>query len=188
MISEETLILYFYDELPELDKQKVAQAIADDDVLAARYATLSRELDAAVDATPAVEVPEHLVHQWHDTIDQAAQMERQKQQKPGMHFKSFFWGAAVAAAVALAVIGSGYLADDPTMATPEEQIAGTTESPTPAVPVAFTRGLQNHLQYSLYDLDNLSDADDQDMLIMQIVEQNRLFEKAAEQNNANRVA
>ena len=94
----------------------------------------------------------------------------------------------MAAAVALAVIGSGYLADDPTMATPEEQIAGTTESPTPAVPVAFTRGLQNHLQYSLYDLDNLSDADDQDMLIMQIVEQNRLFEKAAEQNNANRVA
>ena len=44
--------------------------------------------------------PAHLVEQWHNAIDEAAALERGRQQQPrqSWHPGSFFWGVAVTAA------------------------------------------------------------------------------------------
>ena len=58
------------------------------------------------------------------------------------------------------------------------------------VPAAFTRGLQLHLEDSRIELAKLSGDSDEErmMLLLQIIEQNRMFERAAINNNSQNVA
>ena len=133
--------------------------------------------------------PPHLVQQWHAAIDEAAALERGHQHKaqPDSRPVAWFWGMAVTAALALG-IGIGFvMSQGDTTGLPEQRIA---EIPTATVtPVAFTRGLRYHLRDSQEKIAGYTASDsDVASLILDIVEQNRLFETAAEKNNAPKVA
>ncbi len=129
--------------------------------------------------------PAHVVEQWHDAIDEAAALERGRQAQRRWHPGSFFWGVAVTAALALG-IGIGFVLD---REAPVQQ-PGMAQLPsgTPAVPVAFTRGLALHLRDSREQLAGIDDHADRTMLVLRIIEQNRMFEIAAEHNNAPKLA
>jgi len=149
-----------------------------------------KELDRLLTAHRAdvQKAPEHLKQQWRATIDQAAAMERGRETKPrpGWHPTSFFWGMAVSAALAVG-IAIGFLASN-NAPDPDVPTVVATNDGANAVPVAFTRGLQVHFRNSQKQLANLAGEEDSTLLVLRLVEQNRLFETAAEQNNAPQLA
>jgi len=148
------------------------------------------QLDELVSAHQAEnhEAPAHLKQQWHDVIDQAAALERGR--APGTrerwHPSSFFWGMAVSAAIAAGVAISVFVSDE-SIDTPQPYIVENTTRPD-VVPVAFTRGLQHHFRSSQRQLADLDGNEDAAMLVLRLVEQNRLFETAADQNDAPQLA
>ena len=148
------------------------------------------KLDAIVAAHKAEthEAPAHLKQQWHDAIDQAAALERGRAPTPQerWHPSSFFWGMAVSAAIAVGVAVGVFVSDD-AIDTPAPYIVDNSTRPD-AVPVAFTRGLQHHFRSSQQQLAKLDGNEDAAMLVLRLVEQNRLFETAADQNNAPQLA
>ena len=90
---------------------------------------------------------------------------------------SFAWGAAVAAALVLAVM----LNRDPV----EPPLPMPTQTST-----AFERGVQVHFRDTQHQLAAMPVESPRDRadLVMQIISQNRLFERAAEQNDADDLA
>ncbi len=142
----------------------------------------------AADIHPA---PTHVVHQWHDAIDEAAALERGREKEPEQHWHptSFFWGVAVSAALAIGV-GIGFFVSDGNDSLPDQEtplVAGNTTQPN-VIPAAFTRGLQVHLRDSRQQLSSLDQSTDSILLVLRIIEQNRLFETVAEQNDAPELA
>jgi hypothetical protein len=134
------------------------------------------------------EAPTHLKQQWHDAIDQAAALERGRtvELKPGWHPSSFFWGMAVSAALAIGV-AIGFLAGDGNLEpSPPMVVENTAQSNI--IPVAFSRGQQHHFRSSRKQLAEIADDKDSSLLVLRLLEQNRLFETAAEQNNAPQLA
>jgi len=134
------------------------------------------------------EAPAHLKQQWHAAIDQAAALERGRAPIPRerWHPSSFFWGMAVSAAIAVGVALGVFVSDD-TIDTPVPYVVENFTQPD-ATPVAFTRGLQHHFRSSAKQLADLDGSEDAAMLVLRLVEQNRLFETAADQNNAPQLA
>lgn len=132
--------------------------------------------------------PAHLVQQWHNTVDEAAALERGREQEPARRWRpgSFFWGAAVSAALALGV-AIGFSMSKTADVTVVPQLA-THPTKLNVVPVAFTRGLTVHLRDSKNQLAELDTNSDRALLVLQLIEQNRLFESAADQNNAPKLA
>jgi len=135
--------------------------------------------------------PAHLVQQWHSAIDEAAALERVRVEVPEQrwHPRSFFRGMAVTAALAIG-IGLGFVIFGDGKTIPADRtpiVAGTTQQPN-AVPTAFTRGLQVHLRDSRQRISNLDEGPDRTMLVLRLIEQNRMFESAAEKNNAPNLA
>ncbi len=149
------------------------------------------ELDRSMVAAHRADVheaPVHLKQQWHDAIDQAAALERGRTEepKPGWHPSSFFWGMAVSAALAVGVAVGFIVSDDAIDARPPMLVENTVQSNV--VPAAFTRGLQHHFRDSRKQLAGITDGEDSSLLVLRLIEQNRLFETAAEQNNAPQLA
>ena len=134
------------------------------------------------------EAPAHLKQQWHAAIDQAAALERGRAPVPRerWHPSSFFWGMAVSAAIAVGVALGVFVSGD-TIDAPAPYIVENA-APPGAIPVAFTRGLQHHFRSSRQQLADLDGSEDTAMLVLRLVEQNRLFETAADQNNAPQLA
>ena len=135
--------------------------------------------------------PEHLKAQWHDALDAAAALERGKtpRPEPGWHPTSFFWGAAVTAALAVG-IAIGYFVSGDDSAVPiydAPELATSTALPQ-AIPPALGRGVQAYLRDSGRRIANLDPGTDDVALVLQILEQNRLFEIAAEQSGAPELA
>ena len=147
----------------------------DDDLIAAHHADVHKP-------------PTHVVQQWHNAIDEAAAIERGRAERPRerWHPTSFFWGMAVSAAVAFGIAIGVFVSDDTSDIPPPYVVENAT--PPDAVPVAFTRGLQHHFRNSKEQLANLDGSEDAAMLVLRLVEQNRLFETAADQNNAPQLA
>lgn len=131
--------------------------------------------------------PSHLVQQWHDSIDEAAALERGRGSEPqqSWHPGSFFWGMAVSAAFALGLAISFLLSDDAPSSVP---YVAVNETQPDVIPAAFTRGLQVHLRDSRQQLTNMDGANDTTLLVLSIIEQNRLFESVANKNNAPKLA
>ena len=186
MIDEDTLLLYYYNDGLDADERAAVQTALDSDsLLAARYARLSADLDGIAPADEAA-APEHLKHQWHAAIDSAAKLESQKS-APARQTRPFMpWLGATAAALVIGIaIGIGVNPD------PDPVPDGLVDTMIPEASNAkFRRGLQVHLQDAKLDLEKSSelDADQQAILLMQIVMQNRAFERAAEANGAPDVA
>ena len=130
--------------------------------------------------------PAHVVEQWHSAIDEAAALERGRQQQ-SWHPGSFFWGAAVTAALAIG-IGIGFVLSGDNGVPTQGPMIANLEPSVKATPAAFTRGLAVHLRDSRQQIANLDDSTDRTMLVLQIIEQNRMFESAAKHNNAPKLA
>lgn len=134
--------------------------------------------------------PAHIKQQWHEAIDSAAAIERGKTSLPASswHPASVFLGMAIAATLALG-IGIGYfLAEDGSNnPVPSLQVA-TTQTHDSGTPAPLSRGLQVHFRDSREQLLNLPDTADRTLLVLQIIEQNRLFASAAKNSNSPKLA
>ncbi len=132
--------------------------------------------------------PEHLVQQWHDTIDKAAALERgrEKTHRSNWHPGSFFWGVAVTAALTAGIAIGIFVAGD--NGHNEVPVLANTTPRSDVIPAALTRGLQFHLLDSRKQLASLGPDTDRTALVLQLIEQNRLYETAADQNNAPKLA
>ena len=192
-MHDEKLILYYYnDGLSGAERQQLEAALNDDPSLAARYEELRRQLVqlADIEDPPA---PTDVIQRWHDSIDRAARIENNRIQQPGNHFNfmSFFWGAAVTAALAIG-IGIGVFFSGDRTGTPvfNDAVVDTATIPDAVIPAAFTRGLQVHLRDSQREISRLpmESSADRAFLVMGILEQNRLFERAAEKKNSAKLA
>jgi hypothetical protein len=188
-MDEQTLVLYFYEDgLTEKERRDVAHALRNDPLLAARFDKLRRELEEIGDSEIAP-APTHLLQRWHDSIEHAARTELRETSRPKspVHFWSFFWGAAVTAALALGIgIGSYFSGAGDTGPTEATLYANETGPSVAAVPASFTRGLEAHLQQSQWDIASMpvDTGSDRSRLARQIIEQNRMFVYAANQNSA----
>ena len=133
--------------------------------------------------------PAHVVEQWHNAIDEAAALERGRQPRAqqSWHPGSFFWGVAVTAALAVG-IGIGFILSGDNGAPADQPLVVNLDTGADATPAAFTRGLAVHLRDSRQQIANLDDSTDRTMLVLQIIEQNRMFETAAKHNNAPKLA
>jgi len=188
MINEDTLTLYYYDDgLSAAERRQVEDALKRDTALATRYKSLCAELQGWQLADEG-KMPDHLLHNFHDTIDRAARLERNRgdERKPPLHFLSFFWGAAVTAAFALGIGATVYFSGD----SNTELMNTVVNYGETTVPASFTRGLSLHLQDSRFELAKLSDDSPAErmQLIAQIIDQNRMFERAAVNNNSQNIA
>ncbi len=178
-MNEDTLILYYYnDGLTEDERRDVAAALEANPALAAQYDALCAEMNALIEAdVPAV--PAAALERWHDAVRGApgASADVPSRAPRAFNPSSFAWGAAVAATLVIAVM----LVREPVQPIPE-----------PSVPTssAFERGIQVHFRQTQDQLASLpvGSAPDRSSLVMQIISQNRLFERAAEQNNADDLA
>ena len=178
-MNDDTLVLYYYnDGLTDEERRQVETALAADSQLAARFDALRKELDVVAEVEP-VELPPHIRQRMHDSIDRIARPVLLSPQKPAgpFSFMSFAWGAAVTAALAVG-IGIGVF-----LSAPEVMPVSSSSDP-------FTRGMQVYLQDTRREISAMpADATaDRTRLIMHIVDQNRLFERAAEQNDSQNLA
>ena len=189
-MNDDTLTLYYYDDgLTAEERRQVETELMSDPALAKRYEELRQQLDGLV-AVDSPDAPPHLVARWHDAIDQAAEHEAVAAlpARPAFHFGSYFWGAVVAASLALGIaIGVFISTDDPGNG---DIYATTRGTPQPDVPLAFSRGLLVHFEHSKNQLTKLhANANgERDQLILHIIEQNRLFERVARQNESQDLA
>jgi hypothetical protein len=95
---------------------------------------------------------------------------------------------AIAATLALG-IGIGYfVADDGSNGHVQDVQVADTRAPVDGVTASLSRGVQVHFRDSREQLLSIPDAGDQTRLVLQIVEQNRLFERAANNSNAPKLA
>lgn len=178
-MNEDTLILYYYnDGLTEDERREVAAALESDPALAARYEALCAEMNA-LDDTHVPAVPTHTVERWHDAIREApgAGLETHGPASRAFNPMSFAWGAAAAAVLVLAVM------------LVREPVQPPLELPIPTSS-AFERGIQVHFRDTQLQLAALpiDSATDRKELVMQIISQNRLFERVAENNDADDLA
>ena len=177
-MNDDMLILYYYDEdLSDKEKSDIAAALASDKELAARYAELCRDLDGF--AAGEAQAPSHVIQRMHDTIDRAARPVLVRTDEPRRSFNpfSFLWGAAVTAALAIG-IGIGVFFSTP------------ANDPVPTLGDPFTRGMQVYLQDARDGLSTMpvDNPHERVRLILHIIEQNRLFERAAENNDSQDLA
>lgn len=187
-MNDDTLVLYYYDDgLSNKERRDVEAAIAADESVRARYEELRLQLDQ-LDTGSDVAAPTHMVQRWHDSIDRAAQRERVPvRSKPGpFNAMSFFWGAAVSAALAVGIGIGVIMSGSPVPVELAPNYALVDPETSSVVPGAFARGMQVHLRDTQRNIVALSgdNREDRTLLVMRIIQQNRLFERAAEQNDS----
>ena len=133
--------------------------------------------------------PPATVQRWHDALDAAAADEKvvARPQRSNLHPTSFFMGMAIAATLALGIAIGFFIGDDGDRAAMPVQMAGI-DTPAGGVPVALSRGLQVHFRDSREQIMTLPDTEDRTMLVLRIIEQNRMFESAAANSDAPKLA
>lgn len=191
-MTDDKLILYLYDELTPGERQEIESRLQSDTDLAARLDALRREFADWKDAAQA-SAPGDMVQRWHDSIDRLAAGEHPatRHSRGTFSLASFAWGAAVTAALALGIgIGawfSGRPSPVPTVTVP---LAATQQARPAQQGTAFTRGLQVHFRDTQRELSSIpvETAADRTELVMQLIQQNRLFERAAEENGSANLA
>lgn len=190
-MNDEMLTLYYYnDGLTNDERQRVCDALAADSELAERYRRLSSEL-ASLSAGPEPALSNDRLQRFHDTIDRAARMEvaRHAAPQPKVHAWSFFWGAAITAALAVGVGLGVWIVGNDAQAPGETLRTHSAPAPVDGNP-AFTRSMRAYFRDSRTELVNLTLTADSDRtaLIVDLIEQNRLYERAAIHNDAPKLA
>lgn len=133
--------------------------------------------------------PPATVQRWHDALDAAAADEKvvARPQRSNLHPASFFMGMAIAATLALGIAIGIFIGGDDEKVVMPVQMAGI-DTPAGGVPVALSRGLQVHFRDSREQIMSLPDTEDRTMLVLRIIEQNRMFESAAANSDAPKLA
>ncbi len=145
-----------------------------------------------LDLAKVIPAPEDMRRRWHDSIDRAAQ--REYAMRPGtarsFNIVSFFWGAVVTVALVAGIGIGAFFTSGPTAIQPNSVVAQNTSTANSAVPGAFTRGLQVHLRDTQQNIASMpiDTAEGRTLLVLQIIQQNRIFERAAEQNSSDDLA
>ena len=187
-MNDDTLLLYYYDDgLSVQERRDVEAAIAADESVRARYAELRLQLDV-LDTGSDVAAPTHMVQRWHESIDRAAQREHVPARSKSSPFNamSFFWGAAVSAALAVGIGIGVIMSGSPVPVELAPTVALADPETSSIVPGAFARGMQVHFRDTQQNIAALSgdSKEDRTLLVMRIIQQNRFFERAAEQNDS----
>lgn len=182
-IDDDTLTLFFYDDgLSARERSTVEAALRNDPLLAARFARLQDDLRQLGEAAD-VELPADLLQRLHDRVDSLAGVPDAADKHQGFHPGSFFWGAALTAALVLGVFVGNLMNGTPPAVV--ETYTADISDPYVRTGSPFVRGLQVHLQNSERGLNGLPAGDaDRNLLLMNILDQNRLFERAATENDA----
>ena len=191
-MNDDTLLLYYYDDgLSVQERRDVEAAIATDISVRARYEELRLQLDV-LDTGSDVAAPTHMVQRWHDSIDRAAQREHAPARSKSGPFNamSFFWGAAISAALAVGIGIGVIMSGSPVPVELAPTVALVDPETTSIVPGSFARGMQVHLRDTQQNIAALSgdSREDRTFLVMRIIQQNRLFERAAERNDSASLA
>jgi anti-sigma-K factor RskA len=193
-MNDDRLTLYYYkDGLTADERQEITEALAADAQLAARYRQLTGDLAGLGPAAEPGPVPDGLHARLHATIDRAslAEVQRQGAQTPASgnarnHWWSFLLGSAVTAALVSAVfIGLRSPGEQP-----QEFIPVIADSTADYSRDAFQRSVQVYFRDSQNNIDGLASAEDAERttMIMNLVAQNRMFEKLAVQNESPQLA
>lgn len=185
-MNDETLTLYYYnDGLTPRERQQVASSLATDQDVAKRYEKLCQQLDLLKEPAPNVP-PSDMVERWHESLSRAVRTEVAVTKKPVLHTWSFIWGAAITAALAIGIGIGVFISGESSVqpALPDVFVANGTNSN------AFVRGLRVHLRESEQELSAmpLDATPDRTILIRNIIEQNRLYERVAQQNDSQSLA
>jgi len=150
-----------------------------------------REFDG-LDLDKEIAAPSHMKQRWHDSIDLAAQREHTEQRRPAKPFNvmSFFWGAAVTAALAVGIGIGVILSGGPAAIESNDYVVRDASAGNSDGSGAFARVFQAHLRDTQEDIASMpiSTAEDRTTLVLKIVQQNRIFEQAAEHNDADNLA
>jgi len=195
-MNEETLTLYYYnDGLDEAERRTVAAELATDAALARAYAELCAELDQLRLFDNAA-APVNLASRLHSAIDREAQrsgyiegrrFETRHEERVQAGPRGWLWGGALAATLLIGVlIGDNFQQQSAPL--PEDPV--TLPGPDYRSAAALCRGLLVHLRDSRRELESIAPiADSQRVnLTLQLVQRNRLFQRAAEQADANELA
>jgi len=182
MISDDDLILYYYrDGLDAAERARIAAALADQPELAQRLHKLVARLDAAA-AIPEVPVPAETMQRWRTALDQAAQGQTTRELAPARKRVAPTTWLAVAATALVAIAAIVTLR--PQQPTLQPQVAEVTPPPPQVEPSssAYERGLKSHLASTERQLASLESAtpEERARLVEIIIEQNRIYAKAAE--------
>lgn len=191
-MNDEVLTLYYYnDGLSADERQRACDAIAGDQTIAERYRQLCAELESIPTERGETLAPDRM-SRFHDTISRAARLDAGKTiaDRPRFSFTSFFWGAAVTAALATG-IAIGVLFTGTSLPPPADLRVDVRDNPVPrATSALLSRSLQAHFRDSRDGLASLPvDSQPERMaIILQMIAQNRLYEKVAVQNDAPKLA
>lgn len=178
-MNEDLLILYYYEDgLSAGERRRVSAALATDSALADRYAALCADLGRLTDANP-VALPADVRRRLHESVDGLAHPVAIERKPPARRFSfpPFAWGATVAVALTIGIAIGVFVHE------PEPPVAAIAGDP-------FLRGMKVYLADTRRDIATLPSGApaDRERLILRIVDQNRLFERAAEHNNADDLA
>ncbi len=185
-MNDEKLTFYYYnDGLTRDERQQIANLLATNPDVASRYRDISRQLDQLGEPA-SISPPSDMVERWHDSLNRAVQVEAREARNPALHSWSFLLGVAVTAALAIGV-GIGVLISDDQATQPVDTGSFAANAPNTS---AFVRGLQVHLRESEKNLSAspLTQTADRTTMIMNIIDQNRRYEKVAEQNDSRNLA
>jgi hypothetical protein len=192
-INDDTLTLYYYrDGLTAAERARVQAALERDVALRERYEQLCADLGGLAAPAPVSATPD-AVARWHDSIERAARFEHQRTtpRERAFHLPSFTWGAVVAAALVVGIgIGSYLSGNHVPEPSINDGVAGN-DVPAPTSPSAtFARGLAVHLQESRQELAGLpiEASSERAMLLTHMIQQNRMFERAAVENGSQDLA
>lgn len=189
-MTDDELTLYYYDDgLGRAERQAIADALATDPALAERYRRLSAELDTLPD--PAAPAPgAAALARWRNALDRVAGPEPVDRRQRTLGRWSFAFGVAVTAALAIG-IGIGLMlggVEAPVRGdgAATVDVAVFAETPSPV----FVRGLRAHLRESRTELAALpgDSAGERMLRINELLDRNRRYERAAELNDAARLA
>lgn len=194
-MNEDRLTLYYFkDGLTADERQEITEALAANAQLAARYRQLSADLAALVTAAEPEPLPDDLRARLHATIDRAAQAEFQQQDRDEVRgrTRSHWWSFLLGATVTAALVGAVFIG----LRTPGTESQGLPPVAMDTAPAAdyssgaFQRSMQVFFRQSQDNIDGLAAADDAERtaMIMNLVAQNRMFEKLAVHNESPQLA
>ena len=183
-MNDEDLILFHYrDGLPAARLGEIERQLQRDAQLAAHYAALVAELAALPPAQP-VRAPAASRQRWATHLDLLAA--RESRARPA-RTRQLTWQLAGGFALLLLGVGVGMRLGERIPATP-------LPSPPPTIAVVelspLVRAIQAHLNLTGTRLAELPEVDAQARraLIAEVVTQNRLYQRSAEHQNADKLA
>jgi len=193
-MNNDILTLYYYrDGLTRDERQQLTTALASDDELARRYQEICQQLERLgniADVPPSADMRQR----WHDSIESAARTESNRKPAPAARSWSFTRGAGIAASLVIGIAVGIFVSSDPAVELPPaEHVAADSQQGNSVFSnnsSAFHRGLQVYFRESEQRLSAISveASADRALLIRNIINQNRLYEKVAQQNDSQNLA